>query len=161
MVGGQATVYRLSNNVFWSFNRGTVEWPTPPRPVPVSHWRTCKVSTLYLENCANACCINVFFSDEPFISEPGYRRTVNPSTTCSWKSLTCMRSLNFVSWKLCECIETDRSRDCRLTVKHIYPWIREKERERETEREYLDHIIYNKMRIALRYVFTRQFSRVL
>ena len=38
---------------------------------------------------------------------------------------------------------------------------RERERERDGEREYLDHIIYNEMRIALRYVFTRQFSRVL
>ena len=39
--------------------------------------------------------------------------------------------------------------------------MRERERETEREREYLDHIIHNKMRIALRYVFTRQFSRVL
>ena len=28
---------------------------TPPWPVPECHWRTCEVSTLYLENCVNAC----------------------------------------------------------------------------------------------------------
>ena len=46
-----------------------------------------------------------------FSSPLGHRRIVNPSTTCSWKSLTCVRSLNFVSWKLYECIETDRQTD--------------------------------------------------
>ena len=39
-----------------------------------------------------------------------YREIVNLFTTCPTESLTCLRSLNFVPWKLCECIETDRYR---------------------------------------------------
>ena len=34
----------------------------------------------------------------------------NPSTTCPGSSLTYLQSFNSVSWKLCECIETDRQR---------------------------------------------------
>ena len=45
---------------FWA-PRGTVESSTPPRPIPESHWRTCKVSNLYLEKCPNACRIFMFF----------------------------------------------------------------------------------------------------
>ena len=32
-------------------SEGTIESSTFPRPVPGSHWRTCEVTTLYLENC--------------------------------------------------------------------------------------------------------------
>ena len=46
-----------------------------------------------------------FWVINPLFSSPlGYRRIVNPSTTCSWRSLTCVRSFSAVSWKLCNCM---------------------------------------------------------
>ena len=40
----------------------------------------------------------------------GYGRNVNSSTTCPGLSMTYLWSFIPVSWKLCECIETDRDR---------------------------------------------------
>ena len=45
---------------------GMVGPSSPPRPVLGSHWRSCEVSTLDLDDCAN-CTSNLrFLSDEPF-----------------------------------------------------------------------------------------------
>ena len=123
-------IFELLTLYFWPL-RGRVESSTSSRPVPGRRWRTCEVSTRYLKNCANACWNNVFWVINPlFLSPMGYRRIVNPSTTCSGKSLTYLRSLNLVSWKLCECIETegqtDRDRDRRLFIDidiSVYPFI--------------------------------------
>ena len=134
---------------------GYVESSNPPWPVSVSHLRSCEVSTLHLENCANARWIHVFLGDWPFISDPyggkvetsilprpvpkslrrscevstlhlenranarrihvfgwlnlyfwplwGNGRIVNPSTTCPGVSSTLLWSFNSISWKLCEC----------------------------------------------------------
>ena len=49
---------------------GTVESSTHPQPVPESLWRTCEFSTLYLENCANACWNNVFWVINPYFWAP-------------------------------------------------------------------------------------------
>ena len=47
---------------FWPL-WGRVETSTIPRPVSKSHRRSCEVSTLHLENCANARRIHVFLGD--------------------------------------------------------------------------------------------------
>ena len=87
---------------FWT-PRGTVESSTHIQHVPESHWRTCKDSTLYLKNCANACRIYVFWAINPlFLSPTRNRRIVNPTTTWSGESLTYLWSVNSVFWKLCE-----------------------------------------------------------
>ena len=49
---------------------GNVELSTHSRPVPESHWRTCEVSALYLENCANACWIDGFWVINPLFLSP-------------------------------------------------------------------------------------------
>ena len=54
-----------------------------------------------------------------FLSPLGYHRIVNPSTICPTNSLTCLRSLSFVSWKLCECIETDRDRQSSIDIDRL------------------------------------------
>ena len=83
---------------------GTVESSTSPRPLPWSHWRTCEVSTLYLENCANARWMNVFWVVNPLFMTPmGNGRIVNLFTICPRESLTYLWNFNSVSWKLCEC----------------------------------------------------------
>ena len=87
---------------------GTIESSTHPWPLPGRHWRTCEVSSLYLKNCANACCIHVFWVFNPLLLSPlGYHRIVNPSTTCPGKSLMYLWSFSSLSLKLCECIETE------------------------------------------------------
>ena len=56
-----------------------MEASTPPRPVTESHWRSCDVWTLYLENCANARRINVFWVINPlFLTHPGVRYNRQP-----------------------------------------------------------------------------------
>ena len=68
---------------------GTVESSTHPRPVPGSRRRSCEVSTLHLENCANARRIHVFWVINPlFVTPRGYGRIVNPFTTCPGESST-------------------------------------------------------------------------
>ena len=93
----------------YDLSRGVID-------VPHGTW---EVSALYLENCANACRIYVFLGINPlFLSPMGYRRIVNPYTTCTGESWTYLWSFSSVSWKLCECIETDRDRD-RQTILFI------------------------------------------
>ena len=83
---------------------GRVESSTYPRPVPGSRWRTCEVSTLYLENYANALRIYVFqWLTLYFCLLWEYGIIVNPPTTCPGELLTFLWSLNSVSWKRCEC----------------------------------------------------------
>ena len=80
--------------------RCTVESSSSSQPVPGRIWRTCKVSALYLENCANERWINVFWGVNPsFLTPLGYSRIVSPSTTCAGGSLTYLWSFNFVSLK--------------------------------------------------------------
>ena len=86
--------------------RGTVESSTSPRPVPWSRWRRLPVKfQLCILKTGRMHVQFTFFEWLTLYSQAswGYRRIYNPFTTCSWKSLTCMRSLNFISWKLCEC----------------------------------------------------------
>ena len=88
---------------------GTVESSTHPRPVPRSRRRSCEVSTLHLENCANARRIHVFWVINPlFVTLRGYGRIVNPSTTCPGESSTFLWSFNSSHWKLCECTSNSR-----------------------------------------------------
>ena len=85
--------------------RGTVESLTYPWPFTWSRWRTCEVSTLYLENCANTRRIYVFWVINPsFLTPPWYKRIISFSMTFSVELLTCLWSFNSVSWKLCECM---------------------------------------------------------
>ena len=64
---------------------------------------------MYLENCANACWIYVFWVINPLFRSPTrYHRINNPSTTCPGKTMTCLWSFDSVSWKLCECISNLR-----------------------------------------------------
>ena len=88
----------------------TVESSTPPRPVLESRLRNCGVSTLYEgQNYVNACWNNVFWVINPlFLSPLGYRRIVNPSTTCSWTVL----DLSWEVWTsyLENCANASRSR---------------------------------------------------
>ena len=79
--------------VFWVINPLFLTPPGYGRIVNRSHdlyrgsrWRTCEVSTLYLENCVNALWINVFWVVNPLFSSPwGTVESSTCSTTCSWK----------------------------------------------------------------------------
>ena len=100
----------MSNLCFWLINSSflspwwSIKSSTRPRPVPGSHLIICEVSALYLENCANACRIYVFWViNLLFLTPPGYGRIVNHSLTCTVESLTYLWSFNSISWKLCEC----------------------------------------------------------
>ena len=98
-------------NVFWVVNSlipypcgSTVKLPISPRPVPWSRLRNCEVSTLYLENCANARRIYVF-ERLTFILDPS-GGTVESSTSHDLylEYLTYLWSFNSVAWKLGECM---------------------------------------------------------
>ena len=76
---------------------------SPLCPWIVNHSTTCKVSVLYLGNCANTYWIYVFWIINPlFLSPWGYHRIANPSTTCPGELLTYLWSFSSVSWKLWE-----------------------------------------------------------
>ena len=81
---------------------GTVESSTFPQPVTGSRWRTCEISTLYLENCANARQIYVFEWLTLYSrSLRGYGRIVNLSATCNWESLTYQWNFNSIYLENC------------------------------------------------------------
>ena len=63
------TFFRVINPLFLS-PMGTVDSTTPLRPVSESHWRTCEVSTLYLESCANAHWIHILWVINPLFLTP-------------------------------------------------------------------------------------------
>ena len=70
----------MINPLFLTPPGGTVESSPFPQPVPGSHWRTCKVSIQYLENCANACRIYVCWVINPlFLSHTGTVESSTPS----------------------------------------------------------------------------------
>ena len=92
VIGGHATVGRLSNNVFWTFQ---AIWNFFEK----SHWT---ITRLWSE-------------------------VTRPSADCQTTFFRRFKQLGKILWKV-----TERSRDSRLTVKHIYAWIREKERGRES-----------------------------
>ena len=198
VVGGHATVGRLSNNVFWTsqaimrnFLKKVAErsrdsgrrshdlWPTAKQRFfhvsssyekffEKSHWTvTWQWSVVTLPS---ADCQTTFFGRFKQFGEIFWKKSLNGHATVVGGHATvgrlsnnvfrCFKRLAKFLWKVTEWSRDSdrRSRDRRLTVKHIYAWIRERERKRERERErdgerestLQDHVIYNKMRIALR-----------
>ena len=96
------TIFEWLTLYFWA-SRGSEESTTQPQPVSQKRRRTGEVSTLYLENCANACWIYVFWVINPlFLSHTGYRRIADPFTTCPGESLIfdVIENFNSVPWKL-------------------------------------------------------------
>ena len=60
----------------------------------------------------NSCWIDAFGGDQTLYSSA----ILGVLWNCPTESLTRLRSLNFVPWKLCECIETDRDRQSSLKI---------------------------------------------
>ena len=104
VVGGHATVGRLSNNVFCTFQ---AIWKNFEK----SHWTVTRQ----------------------------WSEVTRPSADYQTTSFGRFKQFEIFSKKVTERSRDSgrRSRDRRLTVKHIYSWIRETEREREGGRERL------------------------
>ena len=82
----------MINPLFLTPPGATVESSPFPQPVPGSHWRTCKVSIQYLENCANACRIYVCWVINPLFLSP----------TGTVESSTPPRSVPESRWRICK-----------------------------------------------------------
>ena len=111
VVGGHATVGRLSNNVFWTFR---------------AIWN--------------------FFEKSHWTVTRQWSEVTRPSADCQTTFFGRFKQFEIFLKKVTERSRDRgrRSRDRRLTVKHIYAWIRERERERERERkrDYLRYTSY-------------------
>ena len=106
VVGGHATVGRLSNNVFWTFQ---------------AIWN--------------------FFEKSHWTVTRQWSEVTRPSADCQTTFFGRFKQFEIFLKKVTERSRDSgrRSRDRRLTVKHIYAWIRERERERE---DYLRYTSY-------------------
>ena len=104
VVGGHATVGRLSNNVFCTFQ---------------AIWN--------------------FFEKSHWTVTRQWSEVSRPSADCQTTFFGRLKQFEIFLKRVTERSRDSgrRSRDRRLTVKHIYVWIRERERERERGREWL------------------------
>ena len=105
------TVFEWLTLYSWPL-RCTVESSSSQRPVPGRIWRTCKVSALYLENCANARWINVFWVINPLFLTP--LGTVESSTP--------PRPVPGSRWRSCE-VSTLYLENCAIARRIYVFWV--------------------------------------
>ena len=101
--------------IAWVSNAMPPDVPKNRYPItcPIKSLPTCKISVVYLEKLCK-------FGNFNLPSPEGHPQIVNPSMICPGGipprtdhrggTLTYLPSFSSVSWKLCECIETDRNR---------------------------------------------------